>query len=307
MTPTACSCRVCAPPPTGTGSWSPATSGTGSTTSNGRCACCATASRRWCGPRKPRAVDPPGRPGPAARRRALPGPGGAVPPPRRPHTGGPVPDLARAARSGRDRPAVPALRPQLPRSVHGEHRRGGPSGPHEAGVVCPDEFLLHTEPFAGAADWCHARVRATRARLDALDSSLPTVLVNHFPLIKEPTEALPCRELAQWCGTVRTRDWHRRYRAAAVVYGHLHIPCTSWHDRVPFQEVSWATPRVARPRGRHGGHTAHGAPRRSLPVGSAPGPVSRCRRRPVDTPWPARLAGSRSTCGRSGSDAARRC
>ncbi len=115
-------------------------------------------------------------------------------------------------------------------------------------MVCPDEFLLHTEPFAGVADWCHARVRATRARLDALDSSLPTVLVNHFPLIKEPTEALPCRELAQWCGTLRTRDWHRRYRAAAVVYGHLHIPCTSWHDRVPFQEVSLGHPREWRDR-----------------------------------------------------------
>ncbi|MFF3662133.1 metallophosphoesterase family protein [Streptomyces olivochromogenes] len=119
---------------------------------------------------------------------------------------------------------------------------------HEAGVVCPDEFLLHAEPFAGPADWCHARVRTTRARLDALDPSLPTVLVNHFPLIKEPTEALPCPELAQWCGTVRTHDWHRRYRAAAVVYGHLHIPRTSWHDSVPFQEVSVGHPRDWRHR-----------------------------------------------------------
>ncbi|MFI8234255.1 metallophosphoesterase family protein [Streptomyces sp. NPDC085900] len=172
---------------------------------------------------------------------------------------------------------------------------------HEAGVVCPDEFLLHTEPFAGPVDWCHARVRATRARLDALDPSLPTVLVNHFPLIREPTEALPCRELAQWCGTDRTRDWHRRYRAAAVVYGHLHIPRTSWHDGVPFQEVSLGHPRdwrhragdvtgvprivrLAEPDRQTAGGTAG---RAGEPVAD----VSRYRRRPVDTPWSARRAG----------------
>jgi hypothetical protein len=67
-------------------------------------------------------------------------------------------------------------------------------------------------------------------------------------------------EFAQWCGTVRTADWHRRFRAAAVVYGHLHIPRTTWHDGVRFEEVSLGYPRERRHR-RGRGFT----PRRILP------------------------------------------
>jgi hypothetical protein len=50
-------------------------------------------------------------------------------------------------------------------------------------------------------------------------------------------------EFAQWCGTELTADWHLRFRAAAVVYGHLHIPRTTWHDGVRFEEVSVGYPR----------------------------------------------------------------
>ena len=50
-------------------------------------------------------------------------------------------------------------------------------------------------------------------------------------------------KFAQWCGTEPTADWHRRYDAAAVVYGHLHIPRTTWHDGVRFEEVSVGYPR----------------------------------------------------------------
>ena len=45
-----------------------------------------------------------------------------------------------------------------------------------------------------------------------------------YPLIREPTMILRYPQFAQWCGTTRTRDWHLRFNAAAVVYGHLHIP-----------------------------------------------------------------------------------
>jgi hypothetical protein len=34
-----------------------------------------------------------------------------------------------------------------------------------------------------------------------------------------------------------------RYGAEAVVYGHLHIPRTTWHDGVRHEEVSLGYPR----------------------------------------------------------------
>lgn len=56
-------------------------------------------------------------------------------------------------------------------------------------------------------------------------------------------------EFAQWCGTGLTADWHRRFNVAAVVYGHLHIPRTTWYDGVRFEEVSIGYPREWRKRG----------------------------------------------------------
>lgn len=114
---------------------------------------------------------------------------------------------------------------------------------HEAGVVCVDEFLLHPDPFPSREAWCDARVEETEARLAAADTAVPTVLISHFPLIAAPTRMLRHPEFAQWCGTVRTAEWHKRFRAKAVVYGHLHIPRTSWHDGVRFEEVSVGYPR----------------------------------------------------------------
>jgi predicted phosphodiesterase len=112
-----------------------------------------------------------------------------------------------------------------------------------AGVVCVDEFLLHPDPYPSREAWCQARVRETEARLAARPAGLPTVLVNHFPLHEGPTRLLRHPEFAQWCGTRLTADWHRRFGAAVVVYGHLHIPVTSWYDGVRFEEVSLGYPR----------------------------------------------------------------
>jgi len=112
---------------------------------------------------------------------------------------------------------------------------------YAAGVVCTDEVLLHHDPWPSREAWCHERVGWTEARLSAVDH--PTVLVNHFPLVREPTEVLRHPEFALWCGTELTADWHVRFRAAAVVYGHLHIPRTIWRDAVPFIEVSLGYPR----------------------------------------------------------------
>jgi 3',5'-cyclic AMP phosphodiesterase CpdA len=111
-----------------------------------------------------------------------------------------------------------------------------------AGIVCSDELLLHPDPYPSQEAWCQARLALTEARLAAVDRSLPTVLVNHFPLVREPTRALRYPEFALWCGTEGTSDWHRRFRAVAVIYGHLHIPRTTSCDGVPFHEVSVGYP-----------------------------------------------------------------
>lgn len=90
--------------------------------------------------------------------------------------------------------------------------------------------------------WCRDRLAYTRARLESLDLQLPTVLVNHFPLRREPCEALFFPEFSLWCGTVETADWHTRYNAVCAVCGHLHIPRTTWYDGVRFEgRCPWAT------------------------------------------------------------------
>lgn len=114
---------------------------------------------------------------------------------------------------------------------------------YEAGVVCNDEMLLHPDPHPTRDAWCDARVAESLRRLDAVDPSLPTVLVNHYPLVREPTRVLRHPEFACWCGTVQSADWHRRFNAVATVYGHLHIPRTTWYDGVRFEEVSLGYPR----------------------------------------------------------------
>jgi 3',5'-cyclic AMP phosphodiesterase CpdA len=135
---------------------------------------------------------------------------------------------------------------------------------HRAGVVCTDEFLLHPDPYDSREAWCHARVHITERRLASCDSDTPIVMVNHFPLTDSPTKVLLHPEFAQWCGTVRTADWHRRFNTAAVVYGHLHIPRTTWQDGVRFEEVSLGYPREWHRRNR-GGETL----RRILPAPEA--------------------------------------
>ena len=118
----------------------------------------------------------------------------------------------------------------------------------ERNVVATDEFLLSPEPYPTREAWCRDRLAATRKRLDELDWMTPTVLVNHFPLVREPCDALFYPEFSLWCGTTKTADWHTRYNAVCSVYGHLHIPRTTWYDDVRFEEVSVGYPREWRRR-----------------------------------------------------------
>jgi len=119
---------------------------------------------------------------------------------------------------------------------------------YESGVVCTDEFHLDPHPYPDRESWCRARVAWTEERLAAVPDDLPTVLVNHYPLIREPTRILRYPEFAMWCGTTATTDWPVRFRAAAVVYGHLHIPRLIHADGVPHHEVSLGYPREWKPR-----------------------------------------------------------
>lgn len=114
---------------------------------------------------------------------------------------------------------------------------------YDSGIVCADEFLLHPDPFASREEWCWARVTETQERLKEAADGMASILINHFPLIQEPTLALRHPEFAQWCGTIKTARWHLDFSALAVVYGHLHIPRTSFHDGVRFEEVSLGYPR----------------------------------------------------------------
>jgi 3',5'-cyclic AMP phosphodiesterase CpdA len=133
---------------------------------------------------------------------------------------------------------------------------------YAAGVVCTDEALLHPDPYPDRESWCHDRIHQTAHRLGAVDSALPTVLVSHWPLIRTPTDVMWYPEFAQWCGTEQTADWHVRFRAAVAVYGHLHIPRTTYYDGVRFEEVSLGYPREWARRGA--------APRPLRPILAAP-------------------------------------
>lgn len=134
-----------------------------------------------------------------------------------------------------------------------------------AGVLATDEHVLYAEPYPDRAAWCAARVVESRRRLDALDPTLPTVLVNHWPMTRFPTRVLRHPEFALWCGTTATADWHVRYRAQVVVYGHLHIPRVTTEDGVRFVEVSLGYPREWRSRAERRGR-ADPPPRQVLPV-----------------------------------------
>lgn len=109
--------------------------------------------------------------------------------------------------------------------------------------VCADEMLLDPTPFASRDDWCAERLRYTQERLAALDPALPTVLINHFPLRTDLIHIPRAPRFTPWCGTQATENWHRRFRAKAVVSGHLHVRRTDWRDGTRFEEVSLGHPR----------------------------------------------------------------
>ncbi len=114
-----------------------------------------------------------------------------------------------------------------------------------SGVLCADEQLLHPDPYSTVSAWCRQRCLVTEDRLDKATQlhDCPLILINHFPLRQELARLPRIPAFSIWCGTRRTHDWHRRFRAAAVVSGHIHIRRTDWIDGVRFEEVSLGYPR----------------------------------------------------------------
>lgn len=110
-------------------------------------------------------------------------------------------------------------------------------------LYCADERLISPAPYPTIADWCSARVELSQKRLAAIDPTASTVLINHYPLLEEHAFLPLIPRFKIWCGTARTRDWHQRYRAKAVVYGHLHIRSSHVEDGVRFEEVSLGYPK----------------------------------------------------------------
>jgi predicted phosphodiesterase len=116
-----------------------------------------------------------------------------------------------------------------------------------SGVTAADEGRLHADPYPSVAAWCRDRVAETERRLAAVDG--PVVLASHWPLLSDPVRALRHQAYAPWCGTTATADWHTRHQVLACVYGHLHIPRSTRHDGVRFEEVSVGYPPQWQRRG----------------------------------------------------------
>lgn len=113
----------------------------------------------------------------------------------------------------------------------------------ESGVVCADERFLHPDPYPTRQAWCRARCRYTETRLARAADRGELVIVNHYPLREEHAVLPLIPRFTVWCGTRRTQDWHRRFGARAVVYGHLHIRYRRRVDDVRFEEVSLGYPK----------------------------------------------------------------
>ena len=108
----------------------------------------------------------------------------------------------------------------------------------ENSIMMTDEAAI--APFVDIRAWCWDRLAYSIKRLSRISG--PTVLINHWPLIQEPTMRLRYPEISLWCGTRHTRGWPTRYQAQSVVYGHLHIPAVEVVDGVEHIEASLGYP-----------------------------------------------------------------
>lgn len=108
----------------------------------------------------------------------------------------------------------------------------------QAKIKLDDELAI--APYVDIPQWCAERVEYTEDRLKATKG--PKILVNHWPLVIEPTHRLFENDIALWCGTSATRDWAVRFNALMAIHGHLHIPAETRVDGISHIEVSLGYP-----------------------------------------------------------------
>jgi len=111
-------------------------------------------------------------------------------------------------------------------------------------VMCTDEFVLHPDPYLSRDDWCNARVEYTEGRLNKLleEGNPSTVLASHFSLRYDMVYSPYLPRFSIWCGTKKTENWHVKYNAKAVVFGHTHVRNTTSLDNCQFYECSLGYP-----------------------------------------------------------------
>ncbi|KAH7317070.1 metallophosphoesterase-like protein [Stachybotrys elegans] len=123
----------------------------------------------------------------------------------------------------------------------------------EVDIQATDEALLHPTPYETRDEWCHARVALTEPRLQAAaDTGLPLIIINHWPLREDLIYIPFIPRFSLWCGTKKTEDWHKRFKAKVVVTGHLHVRRSDWKDETRFEEVSLGYPRQWKDAKEHG-------------------------------------------------------
>lgn len=118
-----------------------------------------------------------------------------------------------------------------------------------AKVKLDDELAI--APYVDIPQWCAQRLDYSRTRLAEVTG--PTILVNHWPLVEQPTKRLYEPDIALWCGTRETSSWPVKYHAVAAVYGHLHIPVVDEIDGVIHIEASLGYPFERERRAAAGG------------------------------------------------------
>jgi hypothetical protein len=111
-----------------------------------------------------------------------------------------------------------------------------------SGVVASDETMLSPAPFPTRDAWCAARCDATEGRLMDLPAGAETILINHWPLRYDVARPPRIPRFSIWSGTSRTEDWGRRFRARAVINGHLHLRSTLARFGARYEEVSLGYP-----------------------------------------------------------------
>lgn len=109
-------------------------------------------------------------------------------------------------------------------------------------VICADELVLHTDPYANMEAWCAARCEYTEERLSALSPDMPLIIINHYPLHQDMALLPHIPDFRIWCGTQRTEDWTHRFPIKLIIHGHLHIQRSSIRNGVRYEEVSLGYP-----------------------------------------------------------------